>query len=184
MGVMKYQTKPYHPHFHNQLFGGFNEFSFLGAMMTPAINGSIFTYELAPCFTLMEMELFEHMRKQIGWDQIDGTMCPGGSFANFMGLHLSRHKIHPEFNKTGMHGNLKIFTSEVCHYSMFKGAILCGIGSNNLIYVKTDENSRMIPSELEKCIQEEKSKGYEALIVNTTVGTTVEGAIDPVTEIG
>ena len=54
MGVMEYQTKPYHPHFHNQLFGGFNEYSLLGAMMTPAINGSIFTYELAPCFTLME----------------------------------------------------------------------------------------------------------------------------------
>jgi glutamate/tyrosine decarboxylase-like PLP-dependent enzyme len=83
-----------------------------------------------------------------------------------------------------MQGNLKIFTSEVCHYSMYKGAILCGIGSNNLIYVKTDENRRMIPEDLEKCILEEKEKGYEALIVNTTTGTTVEGAIDPVTEIG
>ena len=72
--------------------------------MTPAINGSVFTYELAPVFTLMENDLFEHMRKIIGWDDVDGTMCPGGSFANFMGLHLSRSKLHPEFNKEGIHG--------------------------------------------------------------------------------
>lgn len=96
------------------------------------------------------------MRKQIGWDEIDATMCPGGSFANFMGLHLSRHWRKPEFNKTGMHANLKIFTSEVCHYSMFKGAIFCGIGSDNLVYVKTDENRRMIPEDLEKRILETK----------------------------
>ena len=81
--------------------------------MSPAINGSIFTYEVAPVFTLMEFELFEHMRKRIGWDAIDATMCPGGSFANIMGLHMSRNKLHPGFNKKGIRGSkpMKIFTS-------------------------------------------------------------------------
>ena len=67
---------------------------------------------------------------------------------------------------------------------MFKGANLCGIGSDNLVYLKTDENRRVIPSELVKSIEAEKAKGNDLLIVNTTTGTTVEGAIDPVTEIG
>ena len=113
--------------------------------MTPAINGSIFTYELAPVFTLMENDLFEHMRKIIGWDEIDGTMCPGGSFANFMGLHLSRSKLHPEFNKEGIHGKnqMKIFSSKGSHYSMFKGAVLEGIGSNNVLQIENGEDRKM-----------------------------------------
>ena len=42
--ILKKQTKPYHPHFHNQLFGGFDQYSVLGAMIAPAINGSVYTY--------------------------------------------------------------------------------------------------------------------------------------------
>ena len=67
---------------------------------------------------------------------------------------------------------------------MFKGANLCGIGNENLVYVKSDENRRMCSEDLEKCILEEKAKGNDLLIVNTTTGTTVEGVIDPVTRNG
>lgn len=61
------QVKPYHPHFHNQLFGGFDQYSYIGAVMAPSINGSVFTYEVSPCYTLMENSLYEHMRKIVGW---------------------------------------------------------------------------------------------------------------------
>jgi glutamate/tyrosine decarboxylase-like PLP-dependent enzyme len=40
---------------------------------------------------------------------------------------------------------MKIFTSETSHYSMKKGANLCGIGEDNVIYVKADKCGRMIP---------------------------------------
>lgn len=111
--VLENQTKPYHPHFHNQLFGGFDEYSYIGAFITPSINGSIYTYEVAPCFTLMEEYIFEHMRKVVGWPSIDATMAPGGSFANFLAIHLSRNRLHPEFNLKGMYNckPMKIFTS-------------------------------------------------------------------------
>ena len=56
--ILNHQTKPYHPLFFNQLFGGFDENSIMGAMMSPCINGSMYTYEMAPCFSLMEREIF------------------------------------------------------------------------------------------------------------------------------
>ena len=52
---------------------------------------------------------------------------------------------------------------------------------DNVIYIKTDDNRRMIPSELEKAIKEQKEKRNDILMVNSTTGTTVEGSIDPVT---
>jgi hypothetical protein len=42
--ILDHQVKPYHPHFHNQLFGGFDQNSYIGALMAPSINGSVFTY--------------------------------------------------------------------------------------------------------------------------------------------
>ena len=91
----------------------------------------------------------------MGWKHIDATMTPGGSFANFMAIHISRHRLHPDFSKKGLYGckPMKIMTSEVSHYSMKKGANLCGVGTDNLVYVKTDESGRMIPDELDKAIQ-------------------------------
>ena len=177
------QVKPYHPNFHNQLFGGFDQYSFMGAVMAPAINGSVFTYEISPCYTLMENYLFEHLRKVVGWEKIDGTMTPGGSFANFMGLMMARYRAHPEANSKGLYGlkPMKIVTSDVSHYSIKKGTILIGLGTDNIVYVKTDPNGRMIPSELEKAIKLEVDAGNEIIMVNSTVGTTVEGNIDPVT---
>ena len=123
--------------------------------MTPAINGSVFTYEISPCYTLMENYLYEHMRKLMGWEKIDGTMTPGGSFANFMGLQMARFKAHPEANKKGLYGlkPMKIMTSEVSHYSVKKGMILVGAGTDNIVYVKADASGRMIASELEKAIK-------------------------------
>lgn len=129
--ILDHQVKPYHPHFHNQLFGGFDQYSYVGALMTPSINGSVFTYEISPCYTLMENELYDHMRKIVGWETVDGTMTPGGSFANFMALLLARFRKHPESNTKGLYGMKpqKVFTSEMCHYSIKKGVILCGTGT-------------------------------------------------------
>lgn len=67
------------------------------------------------------------------------------------------------------------------HYSIKKGIILCGTGTQNIVYVKTDSNRRMIPEELDKAIQKEIDQGNEVMMVNSTVGTTVEGSIDPIT---
>ena len=75
-------------------------------------------------------------------------MTPGGSFANFMGIHLSRMRINPNFNKKGLYGCkiMKVFTSEVSHYSIKKGVNFCGLGTDNIVSVKTDRAGRMIPA--------------------------------------
>jgi glutamate/tyrosine decarboxylase-like PLP-dependent enzyme len=58
-----------------------------------------------------------------------------------------------------------------------------GIGTDNVIKIKTDDLGRMIPEELERQIVLNKSKGCVPFFVNATAGTTVVGAIDPLDEI-
>ena len=122
-------------------------------MIAPMINGSVYTYELAPCFTLMETECYEMFRQLLNWKAVDGIFTPGGSFANFMAISTARYNQNP---KSKIKGNgtrpMKVLTSETSHYSMKKGVHFCGIGEENLIYVRADKSGRMIASDLEEKI--------------------------------
>ena len=89
------------------------------------------------------------MKGLLKWKDLDGIFTPGGSFANFMAITTSRYAVKPSSKAKGNGAQpLKIFTSETSHYSMKKGAHFCGIGEENLVYVKADHSGRMIPSEL------------------------------------
>lgn len=102
----------------------------MGAIMSPLVNGSMYTYEIAPVFTLMEREVYDHFRKRLGWENADGMMTPGGSFGNILGIQLARYHAFPEVKQKGIQHlpPLKIMVSNNAHYSLKKGAFLCGLG--------------------------------------------------------
>jgi len=75
--VIKYSVKTGHPHFYNQLYGGFNAHGLGGAMLTEVLNGSLYTYEVAPVFTMMEKSVLGDMLKLIGFEDGDAMFCPG-----------------------------------------------------------------------------------------------------------
>jgi glutamate decarboxylase len=70
--------------------------------LTDALNPSVYTYEVAPVFTLMETEILLSMRKLVYGDghpsatEGDGIFCPGGSMANGCAINLARFKFAPE----------------------------------------------------------------------------------------
>ena len=77
----------------------------------------MYTYEMAPVFSLMEGEILGKMRSLIGWEGGDGIFSPGGSISNMYGLLLSRFKQFPETKAKGVRSlpPLVIFCSEqVC----------------------------------------------------------------------
>ena len=92
---------------------------------------------------------------EFGWQdgEGDGIMCPGGSISNMYGMVLARHKKCPEAKCTGVAAlgkALVVFTSEESHYSIVKAANWLGVGSDNVVNVSTDDDGRMIPSELDR----------------------------------
>jgi glutamate/tyrosine decarboxylase-like PLP-dependent enzyme len=64
-----------------------------------------------------------------------------------------------------------------------KGAHWLGIGTENVVLVKTDCCGRMIPSHLTSCIQQTIMEGKKPFFVSATAGTTVLGAFDPLEEL-
>ncbi|PIK49956.1 putative cysteine sulfinic acid decarboxylase, partial [Apostichopus japonicus] len=145
-----------------------------------------YTFEVSPVFTLIEEEVLSRMRTMCGFQRGDGIFCPGGSIANMYAMSVARHSIRTEIHSNGMFATkpLKIFSNELCHFSIRKGAAFLGFGTSNAVMVKTDDRGKMIPEELDREIQDSIDKGEVPAMVVATSGTTVFGAYDDLVEIG
>ncbi|XP_028327522.1 cysteine sulfinic acid decarboxylase isoform X1 [Gouania willdenowi] len=184
--TIRYSVKTTHPRFFNQLFAGMEPYSLVASVIVEALKPSLYTYEVAPVFTLVENAVLRKMMELIGWEEGgDGIFCAGGSMSNMYALNLARYHHCPDVKEHGLSAapRLVIFTSEECHYSIAKSAALLGIGTKNVYVVASDERGKMIPSALEELIETAKKEGTIPFFVNATAGTTVLGAFDPLEEI-
>ncbi len=178
---LHYSVKTGNKQFLNQLYGGFNLPSFIGDVLTSLTNTSMYTYEVAPVASLIEKEMINLMNAYIGYHQGDGIFLSGGSNANLIAMFSARNKFSPRSRFEGYDKNEKLvaFVNEHSHYSFDTAANLLGIGSKNLIKVKTDASGSIIPAELEKSIQAAIEAGQKPFFIGATCSTTMQGAYDP-----
>ncbi|XP_070690847.1 acidic amino acid decarboxylase GADL1-like [Pempheris klunzingeri] len=184
--AIKYSVKTAHPRFFNQLYAGMEPYSMVASFIIEALKPSLYTYEVAPVFTLMEDAVLRKMTELIGWEEGgDGIFNAGGSMSNMYAVNLARYHHCPDIKEVGLSAapRLVIFTSQECHYSISKAAAFLGIGTKNVYMVPSDKRGKMIPSALEEQIKTAKSEGAVPFMVNATAGTTVLGAFDPIEEI-
>ena len=184
-GIFKYSVNTQSPRFLNQLYGGTSEITWVGDLLTSILNTSMATYEIAPLATLMEKELIRAINQEIGFQQIDGLMVPGGSNANMMALHCARYARNNSIKEDGLFGRRKlhVYYSGDAHYSTLKAMSQLGMGTGQLIKVAVDKNHRMSVEGLERAIEQSVSDNAVPLCVVSTAGTTVWGSFDPIDEI-
>lgn len=70
--------------------------------MGACMNGSMYTYEMAPVAVIMEKTFFNFYKSLLKWDKVDGMFTPGGSLANLYGLLLARHNKYPSSKEDGI----------------------------------------------------------------------------------
>ncbi len=182
---LAYSVRTGNKQFLNQLYAGINFPSFIGELFTVLTNTSMYTYEVAPVATLIENEMIKLINSYFGFHNGDGVFLSGGSNANLLAMFSARNMKHPEsrFDGYDRTSKLKAFVSDQAHYSFDTAANLLGLGSKNVIKVKTDRNGRMIPAELKKAIEQSEERGEKPFFVAATCATTVMGAYDPIEEI-
>ncbi|CAB3379000.1 Hypothetical predicted protein [Cloeon dipterum] len=185
--TIDFSVKTGHPMFINQLYSGLDPYGLAGQWVTDALNPSSYTYEVAPVFTTMEEAVLQNMRALLGYPdgRGDGIFCPGGSLANGCAMNLARFKAFPSVKTEGLHGlpRLVLFASEDAHYSIHKMAALEGLGEAAVRSVTCDSQGRMDLKALEAEIQVAKRDGVHPFMVVATAGTTVLGALDPLSAI-
>ncbi|GHA68351.1 pyridoxal-dependent decarboxylase [Streptomyces tendae] len=151
----------------------------LGEAVLSAVNSSLDTWDQSAGGTLIERKLIDWTCARIGLGPAaDGVFTSGGTQSNLQALLLAREEAKAE-----SFADLRIFASEVSHFSVKKSAKLLGLSPDAVVSVPVDRDKRMqtvaLARELERCTQD----GLVPMAVVATGGTTDFGSIDPLPEI-
>ncbi|WP_053373099.1 pyridoxal phosphate-dependent decarboxylase family protein [Paenibacillus sp. FJAT-27812] len=157
----------------------------LGMIAAFLVNGNNLWDVYGPAGAEAEVKVVTMMSKLVGYNASvsGGYTTWGGQGAIFTALRLAINKNSAAASKSGVPKHVYSFCSEAAHYSLYKSMEATGLGSDNLIKVKTNEDSSMnvadLKGKMEKVIQ---SGGIPIFIVATT-GTTDAMGIDNLDEI-
>ncbi|MGW2639221.1 lysine decarboxylase DesA [Streptomyces sp. NPDC001348] len=151
----------------------------LGEAVLSAVNSSLDTWDQSAGGTLIERRLIDWTAARIGLGpSADGVFTSGGTQSNLQALLLAREEAKCESTS-----DLRIFASEVSHFSVQKSAKLLGLDPEAVVPVPVDHDKRMqtvaLARELERC----GKNGLVPMAVVATAGTTDFGSIDPLPEI-
>ena len=167
--------------FFNQLFGGRRSKAYLGELLSVLLNNSMYTYKVGGPMISMEKRILRKVAELVGFEgETEGTIAPGGSMTNYMGMLMARDHIDPQSRFKGMTQTLTVYTSKESHYSTWKNAAFAGIGRDNVRVIPSDDRGRMDINLLNDAIRQDVEDGHIPCLINATAGTTVLGAYDDI----
>jgi L-2,4-diaminobutyrate decarboxylase len=155
------------------------------------LNQSMDSFDQAPIATVVEQKMIRWLCNEIGLPATaDGTFTTGGSQSNYMGLLLARDwflqkHLNWSAQKSGLPEDarrLRIFCSEVAHFTVEKSASQLGLGSDSVVRVAVDDRFRMNPNSLHDALEGVRAQGLIPMAIVATAGTTDFGSVDPMPE--
>ncbi|MFD5447305.1 lysine decarboxylase DesA [Streptomyces sp. NPDC127100] len=155
----------------------------LAEAVLTAVNSSLDTWDQSAGGTLIERKLIDWTTARAGLGPAaDGVFTSGGTQSNLQALLLAREEAKPGEGGADL-AKLRVFASEVSHFSVQKSAKLLGLGPDAVVAVPVDHDKRLqtvaLARELERCAAD----GLVPMAVVATAGTTDFGSIDPLPEI-
>ena len=179
-----------HPAFLGYFGSTSNGPALLGEMIAAALNVSAMTWRTSPAATELEGVVVAWIREMVALpDSFMGIVYDTASVALMHALAAAREVAGGEIRKRGLAGRggelrpLRVYASDQAHSSVEKSMIVLGLGEENVVRVKSDEQFRMDVRELERAMSADLASGYRPMAVVATVGTTSTASIDPVAEV-
>ena len=115
-----------------------------------------------------------------------GTLASGGSEANLLALKCARDRVGETIKNSGVRsaaGDLVVYASEQCHYSIDKSVDLLGLGRESLRKIATDERFHIRVDVLREQIARDRAEGRLPCCIVGVAGTTSTGVIDPLEDL-
>jgi glutamate/tyrosine decarboxylase-like PLP-dependent enzyme len=115
-----------------------------------------------------------------------GTLASGGSEANLIALKCARDKAVATIKDCGVRsagGDLVVYASEQCHYSIDKSVDLLGLGRESLRKIATDDRFHIRVDALRDAIAQDRAEGRLPCCIVGVAGTTSTGVIDPLEDL-
>lgn len=186
--MLRTPSSDYMPHLHGPAVLE----SLAAEAVISAYNQSMDSWDQSPAATEIELAVIRCLCDLYNFGQhSDGVFTSGGTQSNQTAILLARdwyctEKLKVDIRKCGLPENfkkLRLYTSEISHFSIEKAAQMFGLGSDAVVKIPVDEKRRMSVPALRAHIEQDVSVGNLPFLVVGTVGTTDFGSIDPLEEI-
>jgi glutamate/tyrosine decarboxylase-like PLP-dependent enzyme len=155
--------------------------------LASAINQNGAAWRNSPSASIVEARVLRWLSELLGYGpESFGTLTSGGSEANLIGLKCARDNAQKDVRDRGVRactGDLVVYASEQCHYSLIKSVDILGLGRDNLRKIETDEFFHIRTDLLREAIDEDRRRGRVPFCVAGAAGATSTGVVDPLDEL-
>jgi len=148
-------------------------------LICAGLNNNMLAEELSPSLSRLERSLTAWLAEQLGLPAgSGGVAASGGTLSNLMALVAARRQ-----RGLAIDGRAVVVASIDAHVSLAKALAVMGLPPEALRPVPVDSQGRLDPTALEVELDQLERAGLPVIAVVATAGTTVRGAVDPLSAI-
>src|ERR1700754_1623596 len=156
-------------------------------VLSSMLNQNAGAWRNGPSSAMMEARVLRWLCELLDYGPKSfGTLASGGSEANLIALKCARDAIAKTIKDRGVRtapGDLVIYASEQCHYSLDKSADILGLGRESLRKIPSDDRFHIRVDVLRDEIRHDRDEGRLPACIVGVAGTTSTGVIDPIEEL-
>ena len=156
-------------------------------VFTSMLNQNAGAWRNGPTSAMIEARVVRWLCELLNYGaQSFGTLASGGSEANLIALKCARDSVAQTIKDRGVRsasGDVVVYASEQCHYSIDKSVDILGMGRNSLRKIPTDDRFHIRVDTLREQIARDRDEGHIPACIVGVAGTTSTGVIDPIEEL-
>ena len=143
-----------------------------------AMNQSLAVWEMSPIATAVDRDLMAGFKKLFGYPRTaEGSLVPGGAFANLTALLAARDALAPRASKTGR-ARIAIIVGAQAHYSIARAAAILGLGRDAVFKVPLDAEFCTDVEQVTHSFAAARKAGFQKFILVGSSGSTPTGSFD------
>ena len=143
-----------------------------------AMNQSLAVWEMSPIGTAVDRDLMTGFKKLFGYPRsAEGSLLPGGAFANLTALLAARDALEPRASKKGQ-ARIAIIVGAQAHYSIARAAAILGLGRDAVFKVPLDTEFCTDVQGCDRAFASARKAGFRKFVVVGSAGSTPTGSFD------
>jgi glutamate/tyrosine decarboxylase-like PLP-dependent enzyme len=151
--------------------------------LASALNQNAGAWRNGPTSAIIEARVLRWLCELIGYGRGSfGVLASGGTEANLIALKCARDRVHQAAVNDGLRsvpGDLTVYASEQCHFSIERSLDILGLGRKSLRKIPTDEIFHVRPEALQAQLEADRDAGRIPCCIIGIAGATSTGVIDP-----
>jgi L-2,4-diaminobutyrate decarboxylase len=143
-----------------------------------AMNQSLAVWEMSPIATAIDRDLMTGFKKLFRYPKsAEGSLVPGGAFANLTALLAARDSLEPLASKNG-NARIAIIVGAQAHYSIARAAAILGLGRDAVFKVPLNAEFCTDLQQCDQAFTSARRAGFRKFIVVGSAGSTPTGGFD------